>query len=374
MASKNSYLNIKENRLLTVLFLLILVALLCGLMYICRDYIFSLLMALIFFFPLKALNEKILTVFRKRWISSGVLTLILLVAVSFFVFYVLTELASQTYQLYVFLMERINDGLIQQIQENPVFIKALSFFDLNPYELAEQAMAASRKYIPVLFSDLTSIITVQIDLAGTFLCILLILFFLLKDGTNLGPWFYRTLPFPDDLEMKVVQRLKKVVNVLITGNLCIMFLQGLMLFAGLKIADIPAPLLWGAIGSVLSLIPVIGTSLIWIPASLYLVLTGSYMTALFTAVWSLSWYLVLENLLKPYIFGETLNFHPLILFFLLMGSIHTFGLPGIFLGPIILSLFVSMWEIYRMLDLYNEAGRNAQPVSESEVSRKKVRK
>lgn len=367
MTSKNSYLNIKESRLLTVLFLSVLAALFCGLVYICRNYIFSLLMALIFFFPLKALNDKILSVFRKRWITSGIITLLLLVTVTFFLSFIFTELARQTYQLYVFVMEKINEGMIQQIRENPLFLSTLDFFNVNPDELTEQALAASRKYIPVLFSDLTSIITVQIDLAGTFLCILLILFFLLKDGKNLGPWFYRSLPFPDDLEKKVVHRLKKVVNVLITGNLCIMFLQGLMLFIGLKIAGLSAPLLWGSIGAVLSLIPVIGTSLIWIPVSLYLVLTGSYMTALFVSVWSLSWYLVLENLLKPFIFGETLNFHPLILFFLLMGSIHTFGLSGIFLGPIILSLFVSLWEIYKMLDLYNETGINQEPDSDGDA-------
>jgi predicted PurR-regulated permease PerM len=79
--------------------------------------------------------------------------------------------------------------------------------------------------------------------------------------------------------------------------------------------------------------------------------------AIFTAVWCFMWYMLLENLVKPKVLGDKLNFHPLIFFFLLIASIQAFSLPGIIIGPILLSLFYSFWEIYKLLDEYDMHNR-----------------
>jgi predicted PurR-regulated permease PerM len=149
------------------------------------------------------------------------------------------------------------------------------------------------------------------------------------------------------------------------GNLFIMLLQGLMVGVGLFIAGLSTPLIWGTLAAMLSLIPVIGTTLIWLPASIYLYFTGNYAMAIFAAVWCFSWYMLLENLVKPKIFGDKLNFHPLLFFFLLLGSIEAFNLPGVIIGPIILSLFYSFWEIYKILDDYMQ---NKRPLKNKDES------
>jgi predicted PurR-regulated permease PerM len=113
---------------------------------------------------------------------------------------------------------------------------------------------------------------------------------------------------------------------------------------------------------VLSLIPVVGTTIIWIPAAAILALKGSYAAALFLGLWCLFWYFLLENLVKPVILGDRLNFHPLLFFFLLLGSIQTFGLAGVIAGPVLLTLFYSLWEIYQLLNEHNgSAGGGAAP-------------
>jgi predicted PurR-regulated permease PerM len=250
------------------------------------------------------------------------------------------------------LQDKINAGIIEDINSSEKFNNILTLFKIEKSQLMEKAVDTAKQYTFAFFSNITSIISLQLGLILKFFCMVLMLFFLLKDGASLGPMVYRALPFPDDIEHDIAERLRRVINVLITGNLFIMALQGSMLGLGLHIAGFPAVLLWGALGSILSLIPVIGTSIIWIPAALYLLFTGSYLMALFVGIWSIAWYFLLENLLKPLIFGGTLSFHPVLLFFLLLGSIQTFGIAGVLIGPIILTLFISMWEIYKMLDLY----------------------
>jgi len=184
---------------------------------------------------------------------------------------------------------------------------------------------------------------------------LLILFFLFKDSERFEKSIYTILPFPNDIERDMVDTLKVVVRILLAGNFFIMILQGLLVGIGFVIVGLSTPVLWGSIAAIFSLIPVIGTSFVWLPASLYLLAIGSPVKALIIALWCLGWYLLLENVLKPVVFGEKLKFHPLILFFLLLGSLQTFGLPGIIIGPIMLTLFFSFWEMYKILDSYTTA-------------------
>lgn len=357
MEEKGVYSNIRESRILTVLFLLLLAAVLFGLFYIFRPYIVSFLVAITLFFLLKGLHEKVLKLVRKKVISATIVVMLLCIVVISPITYILLSLGDQTYQLYYFLHEKINAGLIDRVHESEAFAGFLRFFDINETELVQKTMVFVRQYSLSLLKNITSILSVQFDIIVKFLCMILMLFFLLKDGANISSIIMRALPFPDELESRVADRLQKVINVLVVGNIVIMSLQGLMLGLGLYFAGFSSFVLWGVIGGFLSLIPVIGTSLVWIPAAIYLIVSGSYLTAIFIAIWALGWYFMLENLLKPVVFGGTLKFHPLLFFFLLLGSIKAFGMAGVIIGPIILTLFISLWEIYKLIDFY-DIGKN----------------
>lgn len=352
MSSNEPYSNIRENKPLTALFLLFFGLVIAVLFLIFRPYFYSFLFAIILYFPLRVVYKKITGVFKRKALSAGLVILMLVVIIVIPASLVMSSLANQTFTLYNMLQGKINADLLNAVQNNENLRGALEFLNIEESKLMERAAHNARQYLFGFFKNVTSIISFQVNLIVNFLCMMLMLFFLLKDGDSLGPMIYRALPFPNELEQDVSKRLQKVINVLITGNLFIMGLQGFMLGIGLYIAGFSAPLLWGVIGSVFALIPLIGTSVIWLPAVIYLIVIKSYFWAALVGVWSLLWYLILENLLKPLIFGGTLSFHPLLFFFLLLGSIQTFGMAGIIIGPIILTLFVSLWEIYKMLDLY----------------------
>ena len=353
---------------MTVLFLLILGVVSFGLLYIFRSYLVSFITAFTLFFLLQSLHEKILGLVKKRIISSFIVIILLCIVIVTPVTYIMMSLGDQTYQLYFFLQEKINADLFERIQNSEIVVIGMQLFDIDKTELLQRATVLVRQYSLSVLKSITSIISFQFDLLLSFLCMILMLFFLFKDGANLAPFIYRTLPFPDDLEHKVGARLKKVINVLVVGNFFIMSLQGFMLGLGLYIAGFSSFMLWGVIGCIFSLIPVVGTSFVWIPAVLYLLITKSFGWAIFIAVWSLVWYFLLENLLKPVVFGSTLNFHPLLFFFLLLGSIKGFGLAGVIIGPILLTLFVSLWEIYKMLDLYGTNKRKKRKAALEESS------
>jgi predicted PurR-regulated permease PerM len=279
--------------------------------------------------------------------------------------FLLLILSEQIYDLYGKIHFTVNYETLKNMGNHKLVDGILSFFNIEKADVGERVLSYFKATSMSAFSSITSIVSFPINFIIKFFLMMLILFFLFKDAYNVEAAVYRILPLPTDLEMNIVTKLKGVIYVLMLGNLFIMLLQGLMVGVGLYIAGLNTPLIWGTLAAMLSLIPVIGTTLIWLPASIYLYYSGNYAMAVFAAVWCFSWYMLLENLVKPKIFGDKLNFHPLLFFFLLLGSIEAFNLPGVIIGPIILSLFYSFWEIYKILDDYMQ---NKRPLKNKDES------
>jgi predicted PurR-regulated permease PerM len=349
MSLKESYDELKNNRILRVLFLILFASVIVGILFIFRFYFWHLFWAFILYFGLIPVRNLIEAYIKNRALNSlVVISLMLILAIVPF-FYLLIVVANQSFQLYMYLQNSFDISVIKELISNDRVVEILSMLNMDEAELYQRAVKFVETKSLQAFSSVTAIIAYPVTFSLNFLFMLLMLFFLMNNGHKLSRLFYMFLPFPDDIEKQVVNRLKEVIKVLLAGNLLIMSLQGLMVGLGLYIAGFSMGILGGSVSAVLSLIPVIGTAMIWLPGVIYLLIQGSYPMALFFGIWCLAWYLILENLLKPQIMGERLNFHPLIFFFLLLGSIQAFGLPGVIIGPILLTLFYSLLEIYRVI-------------------------
>lgn len=189
----------------------------------------------------------------------------------------------------------------------------------------------------------------------------IILFFLFKDG----PLFYRglesALPFPPSLLRSFVDRMKQTISAVLVGNVFVSILQGIALGIGFAICGVPNALLYGFIAVAFSIIPVIGTSPVWVPATLYLAfIEQSYGLAIFLAVYGLSVFLFLENIVKPKVLDKRLGVHPMFLFFSILGGLKEFGITGIFLGPLFVALFVTLWKIYHIWDSTEDEQRKLE--------------
>lgn len=357
MSDNESYELLNQNRTMKFVFLAMFAVIISFLLFIFRGYLWLFLYSMIFFVVLKPMHNRVLSLVRVRILSATIVILFLLCIVIIPMMYLMVILGDQAYELYGQIHFDLSQDLIKQINQNKIVSDLMTLFNIQQGELAAKITSFIQRTTMSIFSSITSIISYPIALAIKFLLMLLILFFLFKDGHIIDRSLYRIIPLPDDLEHDVVVRLKKVIYILMLGNLMIMSLQGFMVGLGLYIAGIGMPLLWGTLAAILSLIPVIGTTFIWVPASVFLAFTGHYSMAIFAAAWCFTWYMLLENLVKPKLLGDKLDFHPLIFFFLLLASIQTFNLPGVIIGPILLSLFYSFWEIYKLLDEYDMHNR-----------------
>ena len=352
MNEKDSYSVFLKNRTMKISFLVLFAIIIAFLFYIFEPYLWTFLFALIFYIALRPLHELLLKHVKKRVISSFIIIVIIISLVIIPALYLLTILTQQIYALYGKISLAATYDIITSIEDNNLINSALLFFDIDKLDISSKILAGIKQMSLSILPRTTMIFSYPVNFVINFFLMMLILFFLFKDAYNFEGAIYRVLPLPDDLEESIVKRLKNVIYLVMLGNLLIMTLQGVVIGLGFYIADIGMPLLWGTAAAIFSLIPIIGTSLIWIPASIFLYASGNYGMAVFVACWSFILYMILENIVKPKVFGDRLHFHPLLFFFLLLGSISSFGLPGVIIGPIVLSLFYSFWEIYTVLDDY----------------------
>ncbi|HOT46409.1 MAG TPA: AI-2E family transporter [Spirochaetota bacterium] len=358
MVKRDSYFELQHDKTMKMLFFILFGAVIGGLVFIFRYFFWPFLFALLLYMALQPLYNIILSRVKKDGLSSAIMILFLVLLVMVPLFFIVVAVIDQVFQLYDVVQRQIKAGVIDDIYSSRVVQDILAYLNIDKSDITTKATDFVQNISGMVLSSVQAMIAYPLGLLIDFFFLLLILFFMFKEGSAMRALFYRNMPFPPDLEEKVIGRMKEVIRVLLTGNLLIMICQGLLVGIGLFIVGIPLAFLGGSLAAILSLIPVIGTSLVWVPAVIYLLATGSYLMALFLGIWCLAWYLLLENVVKPKVFGKKLNFHPIIFFFLLLGSIQAFGLPGVFVGPLLLTLFYSLWEIYKMLDAYGMNGHD----------------
>ncbi len=253
--------------------------------------------------------------------------------------------------------DKIKEGklvkdLKKYIRGNKFIKETLTYFNVSEQELLGKLFSFVGVKFELLINALKDIVSFSINLIISFIFMIIFMFFMFSKGETISSRIYNIIPFPDDIEKNIYERLKEVIKVLVTGNFLIMLLQGTMVGLGYLIFGLKGSILAGSIAAIFSLVPVIGTSVVVFPAVLYLFATGRYISGALLLIWGLFWYIFFENILKTKIFGKKLDFHPMVFFFLLLGSIKTFNLPGVILGPVLLTLFFSLWEIYEFLDIY----------------------
>lgn len=369
MEKKNSYDLISTNRKLKIVFLILFFSCFFGVAVIYRYYLWPLIFAVFFYIAMKPLYNCLEKYLKFKTLTTSVVMLLFLLVVIIPLFLLLVSLSNQSYEFYKFVLNKFNTSsqFAYSISDIPGSKKVLDYLNISEKEIYSRIAVSIQQTSFKVFSGLTEFISISINIIVNFFFMILIMTFLFQNGESFGYKIYNILPFPDDVEEKVYNRLKEVIKVLVAGNLLIMTLQGAMVAIGYKLTNVNLALIAFAAACIFSLIPVVGTSFVWGPAVLYLIVLGNYWSALFLTIWSLSWYLILENLLKPALFGRKLRFHPLLFFFLLLGSLKTFGLPGVIIGPVLLTVFFSLWEIYKILDIYDVEKEKNSNIIENET-------
>ena len=179
-----------------------------------------------------------------------------------------------------------------------------------------------------------------------FFLMLYVLFFFLRDGEDFVDALIRALPLGDERERRLFAKFAQVARATIKGTLVVAFIQGALGGLLFWILGIAAPVFWGVIMTVLSLLPAIGSALIWGPAAIILLATGEIVKGLVLIAAGTVLIGLVDNLLRPLLVGRETQMPDFLILLATLGGLAVYGLSGFVIGPIVAAFFLVVWEMF----------------------------
>ena len=197
---------------------------------------------------------------------------------------------------------------------------------------------ASLSWASSLLSNIASTV-------GTVLLVLFIMFFLFRSGSEFHRLLLTYVPLEHDRTNELLKLMANAIVANLYGMVAVAGLQGILVGVGFAIARLPSPIIWGTMASFASLIPLVGTALVWVPGVITLVIAGSYGKAVFLLLWSAILVGMVDNIIRPLVLKKGVELNTLMIFFALLGGVHAFGVLGLFAGPVIFSVTQAVFRI-----------------------------
>jgi len=274
------------------------------------------------------------------WLASILTVLLFLLFLCIPLFFIGKEIFSQTQEMYLNIK---NSGNSYQFIESinisiNKWLPAGFDFDIN---------TKISQLISSFSNNLAQFFTSTINSIFMFALMIFTLFYLLKDGQKWEKGLIKIIPLSDENLNYIISDLKKSINKIFKGSFIIAIAQGILAWAGFMVFGIPNATIWAVMAGIASFIPTVGTSLIAVPAVLFLFFTGMQIQALGLLIWSIFLIGTIDNILNPYIISKNTEIPSLLILFSILGSITLIGPLGILIGPLVLSLLYSLVSIYK---------------------------
>lgn len=173
------------------------------------------------------------------------------------------------------------------------------------------------------------------------------LYYFLRDG---HAWLRDAVswaPIEREGRERLLQVAQQTILANVYGVLAVSLAQGTLALAGFWIAGLPSPVLWAVLTGFFSLVPVVGSGLVWAPAVIFLFAKGKTGAAAFLLIWSGGLVAWADNVVRPYVISEAVSISPLLILFSLLGGVQAFGLVGLFIGPVVVALTGAVLRILR---------------------------
>jgi predicted PurR-regulated permease PerM len=235
------------------------------------------------------------------------------------------------------------------IQKSIDFFKNSSFsqtLKINQPFLNEKISEFAKNGLSAVFTSLTDLTQNSVTFVIMFILMLYTLFYFLRDGENILKKLMHIFPLGDKYEMLLYKKFTSTASATIKGTLLIGGIQGGLGAIAFTVAGIQGALIWGIIMAFFSIIPGVGSSIVWLPTAIILLLTGQIWQGIMIIIVGVLIISTIDNLIRPILVGKDIQMHPALILFSTLGGIAVFGISGFVIGPIIASLFLAFWEIY----------------------------
>lgn len=250
---------------------------------------------------------------------------------------------------------------VDQVREAfPAVQALLERFDIDMSTVRERAAGAAVAASQFIAQNALAVGQNTFSFVLKLALMLYVAYFLLRDGRALVEKLVEALPLGDERERLLFQKFAEVARATVKGNLVVAMVQGALGGLIFWILGLSAPLLWGVVMTVLSLIPAVGAGLVWLPAAIYLYAIGEWVSATVLALYGLIIIGLADNILRPLLVGRDTKLPDWMVLLSTLGGLALFGINGFVVGPLIAVLFIAFWQIFGR-EFRGEQRRNEFP-------------
>lgn len=212
-------------------------------------------------------------------------------------------------------------------------------------EVQERLSAGLSKGVQFVAGQALTVGQNTLDFLVSFFIMLYLMFFLLRDGRMLGQRIRAAVPLRDDLQRSFFRKFADVVRATIKGTIVVAIVQGALGGLMFWFLGIQAPVLWAVVMAFLSLLPAVGTALVWVPVALYLLASGAVWQGVLLIAYGVLVIGLVDNVLRPVLVGKDTKMPDYIVLISTLGGMAIFGLNGFVIGPLIAAMFMAAWDI-----------------------------
>jgi predicted PurR-regulated permease PerM len=184
-----------------------------------------------------------------------------------------------------------------------------------------------------------------VDFVIAFVIAMYLLFFLLRDGAAVARSIRAAIPLAPAIKARLLERFTTVIRATVKGNVLVAAVQGALGGLALWTLGIRAPILWAVVMAFLSLLPAIGAALIWAPVAIYLLATGQIWQGAGLIAFGVLVIGLVDNVLRPILVGKETHLPDYVVLISTVGGLAVIGINGFVIGPLIVAMFVSVWQI-----------------------------
>ena len=345
-----------QNWLVTAFFFALLLVLLYGAFLILSPFLKALvwagILALLFYPGYAWLLEKL----RGRASAAALIVIVLITLVV-----VLPGIRLAGYLTYeaVELVKSLGSLMTQEgveVWKRESWVqKLLSWWSLLGMELAGLDVEVDWKELLVegaklssgaLVSQVTGVAQNLLLFIANFIVVLISLFFFLRDGAGFCYRLRRLLPMDQQRQERLFANIVNATTAVVHGCLVVAIIQGLLAGIAYWLLGVPYAVVWGVVTAFVALLPVGGSTIVSVPASMYLFLQGENVRAVVLLIWCVGVVGTVDNVLKPMFIGSRLKLPLIFLFFGILGGLAVFGALGLILGPMLFALLAALLDVY----------------------------
>lgn len=274
------------------------------------------------------------------WLASLITVLLFFIILCIPVFFVGKTVFNQIHDVYINIAASGDSNSFIQKIDTSINKIVPNGFTFDTYGKITQMVSTLSNNVANFFASTFKTIVM-------FLLMVLTIFYLLKDGEDWKRNLVLLCPISEKNTNEILSTMKKAINQIFKGSFLIAIVQGVVMAIGLTIFGIPNAAVWGVVAGMSSFIPTLGTSIVSIPAIIFLFFTSGPLYALGMLLWAIIMVGTIDNILSPYVISKNTDISSLFILLSILGGISLMGPVGIFIGPLVLSLLYSLVSIYK---------------------------